>query len=1027
MKRKLALILFLGLSCLLAQAASKPIPAFQPMCDSLKAFLSRDAYIEGKVYVSGASVSDGKLNLIFNTALSEYPLRQRHIKKIYSIIDATLPDKYKDYKGKVAIRTDGKQIEDLVSNIYGSNTYNSYVKDHIRKTSAHREESVPLVTRISDPYTVTRGLQKRHIALWQSHGYYYEQSLMRWEWQRGRLMETVEDLYTQSYVIPFLLPMLENAGANVLLPRERDWNTIELIVDRESPGSGYSEKGVWGAAPEAGFSNDRYTYYDGDNPFRTGYARMAMGSEGEDENKATASWTPEFPEKGRYAVYISYQSLENSSRTALYRVRHSGGSTLFSVNQQMGGSTWVCLGFFDFDKGSNGQGVFLTTEASLPGTCVTADAVKFGGGKGNIARSPLNSAFPVEGETSGYPRAAEGARYWLQWAGFADTVYSTTSFEKDYTDDYQCRAKWVNILSGGSYRNPGKPGYKVPIDLSFAFHSDAGVPPRDSITGTLAIFTRVINGKDRYADGEKRDIARDYADAVQTQIVSDIRAEFDSTWTRRGLRDKAYAECSQPEVPAMILELLSHQSFNDMRYGLDPTFRFVVSRAIYKGILKYLSYLANTGYTVQPLPVGEFSAILSRSDEGAVEAKLDWSPREDPLEPTATPDGYIVYTRVGDGGFDNGTAVEGCSVRIPIEPGKVYGFKVAAVNSGGRSFDSEILSVGAPATGEYKEALIVNNFDRLSAPLSFESTDSLYAGFLDMKDGGVPYIYDISYCGPQFEYRRHIPWMDDDNAGFGASQGTYETTVAAGNTFDFPAVHGEALLKAGIAFSSASRDAFTSGRAAGEDAPADSSAYSRYWLLDLICGKQTATVVGCNSGARRMYDVFPAALRSRITDYASVGGNIIVSGAYIASDVWDPIYGYAMSPSALEELGPTRNFITGTLKYRWRSTQASSTGNVRSVASPANPKPGDSFTFNVTPNPERYHVESPDAIEPSEGSGAFTFMRYDNNLSAGVAWIGGDYKAVSLGFPIEALSSQQQVDSLMGMIVRMLSGTAVNP
>ena len=1020
MRRTLTLITIIAAACIQLAAAPRPIPAFQPMCDSLTSYLSADAYVVTKIHVSGASVSEGKLNLIFNNALSEYPLRQGHLKKIYSIVDATLPEKYLDYKGKVTIRTDGKTIEELVSNIYGSNAYNSYVKDYIRKTSARREESVPLVTRLSEPYTVTRGLQKRHIALWQSHGYYYEQSLMRWEWQRGRLMETVEDLYTQSYVLPFLLPMLENAGAYVLLPRERDWNTTELIVDRETPGSGYSESGVWGAAPEPGFVNFRHTYYDGDNPFKAGYARLAMGSEGETDNKATASWTPEFPESGRYAVYVSYQSLENSSRTALYKVRHSGGSTLFSLNQQMGGGTWICLGFFNFDKGKSGQGVYLTTEASLPGTCVTADAVKFGGGKGNIARSPLEQPFPVEGETSGYPRAAEGARYWLQWAGFADTVYSTTSFAKDYTDDYQCRAKWVNILSGGSYRNPGKDGYKVPVDLSFAFHSDAGVAPRDSIIGTLAIFTRVINGKDRYADGQKRDIARDYADAVQTQIVSDIRAIFDPTWTRRGLRDKAYAECSQPEVPSMILELLSHQNFNDMRYGLDPSFRFVVSRAIYKGILKYLAYLSNTGYTVQPLPVRELSAMLSRNENGALEADLKWTPCEDPLEPTATPDSYVVYTRIGNGGFDNGIPVEGCSARIPIEPGKVYSFKVAAVNSGGRSFDSEILSVGAPLSEDFKEALIVNNFDRLSAPLSFESTDSLYAGFLDMKDGGVPYVADISHCGPQFEFRRHIPWMDDDNAGFGASQGTYETTVEAGNTFDFPAVHGESLLKAGIAFSSTSKEAFISGRAAGAVAAADSSAYARFWLVDLVCGKQTAIVVGCNPGARRKFEVFPAGLRSRLADYASSGGNLLVSGAYIASDLWDSIYGYSDSPSELEDLGSARSFITNTMKYRWRSTQASSTGMVRSVASPVNSRSGDTYRFNVTPNPVRYHVESPDAIEPAVGSGAFTIMRYDNNLSAGVAWLGEDYKVVSLGFPIEALSTQQEVDSLISFLVRML-------
>ena len=91
----------------------------------------------------------------------------------------------------------------------------------------------------------TRGLQKRHIALWQSHGYYFEQKLNRWEWQRARLFQTVEDIYTQSYVLPYLVPMLENAGANVLIPRERDIQTEEIIVDNDSgihSSSVYTEK-----------------------------------------------------------------------------------------------------------------------------------------------------------------------------------------------------------------------------------------------------------------------------------------------------------------------------------------------------------------------------------------------------------------------------------------------------------------------------------------------------------------------------------------------------------------------------------------------------------------------------------------------------------------------------------------------------------------------------------------------------------------------------------------------------------------
>ena len=84
----------------------------------------------------------------------------------------------------------------------------------------------------------------------------------------------MEDLYTQSYVVPFLVPMLENAGANVLLPRERDWNVHEVIVDNDESGSGYLEAGVWDNAPDSGFANPKAAYLYQENPFRMGTARM---------------------------------------------------------------------------------------------------------------------------------------------------------------------------------------------------------------------------------------------------------------------------------------------------------------------------------------------------------------------------------------------------------------------------------------------------------------------------------------------------------------------------------------------------------------------------------------------------------------------------------------------------------------------------------------------------------------------------------------------------------------------------------
>ncbi|MEI2420534.1 hypothetical protein V6O07_09685, partial [Arthrospira platensis SPKY2] len=104
---------------------------------------------------------------------------------------------------------------------------------------------------------------------------------------------------------------------------------------------------------------------------------------------AAATWTPEIPETGQYAVYVSYSSGPDRTTDARYTVYHSAGSTAFSVNQQIGGGTWVYLGHFHFNEGLNpGAGaVELTNYSVQAGNIITADAVRFGGGEGVVVRN----------------------------------------------------------------------------------------------------------------------------------------------------------------------------------------------------------------------------------------------------------------------------------------------------------------------------------------------------------------------------------------------------------------------------------------------------------------------------------------------------------------------------------------------------------------------------------------------------------------------------------------------------------------
>lgn len=1004
-------------------AQELPMETRQEIGKFLDATARKDISV-GAIRIDSVAIEGNCLQLFANMNCAYIPFREDNVAAIYQGVSTLLPAEFAKYK--LQIRTNKRSIEELIPQALRSK------KDKKAKVFSQNIEK-PLVTKVSTSCTPTNGLQNRHIAMWQSHGFYYEPKLARWEWQRARIFQTVEDLYTQSYVLPYLVPMLENAGANVLLPRERDCQSAEIIIDNDgclNSRSVYTENiadKAWTQGTGTGFAHLRPQYINFENPFKEGTFRVAETIKKGKES--TVEWIPEIPQNGKYAIYVSYQTLPNSTDDALYTVYHKGGISQFKVNQQMGGGTWIYLGTFGFDAGkSNAYKVTLSNRSAKAGRLITADAVKIGGGMGNIARrtsgegatenlkssdirnlqgegSIANSQLDsfnsqLKEEISGYPRFCEAARYWMQWAGIPDSVYSESKGKNDYTDDYKARGIWVNYLAGGSAANPAEKGLNIPIDLAFAFHSDAGTTLNDSIIGTLGIYqTDAYDGK--FANGSSRYLSHDMTDLIQSNIVRDIRTLHEPNWTRRGKWNQSYFEARVPRVPTMLLELLSHQNFADMRYGLDPRFRFTVSRAIYKGMLQFLCSQYHIDYVVQPLPVDHMALRMV----GENEIELTWQPVADPLEPTATAEKYIVYTRLGDGDFDNGTIVDKNSYRAPLPAGVVCSYKVTAVNKGGESFSSEILSAGQ-AFNSKGTVLVVNGFDRISAPADFVApapADTLFAGFLDSQDHGVPYIKDISYIGKMKEYRRSTPWMDDDASGFGDSYGNYETQVIAGNTFDYPAVHGAAILKAGYSFVSCSNESLFSTEQE-EVTPVDMGEYK---YVDLILGKQCQTKMGRGGVKPLEFKTFSKPMQDAIAAYCNQGGNILISGAYVGTDLWDN----RLAPAQDED----KKFATEVLKYKWRVGQAATMGKVKSVTSPFSTFSGNYAYYNEL-NPDSYVVESPDAIEPATKE-AYTIMRYsENNLSAGVAYQ-GRYKTCVLGFPFESLRTAIEREQLMNDIL----------
>lgn len=914
--------------------------------------------------------------------------------------------------------------------------YDNVRRDSIDRILSRKAEKIaPWVRLASRPFDITNGLKGRHLSIWPSHGRYYNFKTSKWEWQRPQLYGTVEDLFTQSIVIPYLLPMLENAGANIFVPRERDWQENEYIVDNDLALSGFMQHDgmfKWQKAPRAGFGIHRGNYHDGDRPFTEGSALCVQSVT--NGNVSKALYKPNIQESGRYAVYVSYQTVDNSVDDAEYIVVHQGKKTIYRVNQQMGSGTWVYLGTFDFDAHASFENyVMVTNNSSRPGRIVTTDAVRFGAGMGNFERN---------GKTSGVPKAMECARYWVQFAGGPRAAICSKGSSDDYGDDLNCRSLMSNWISYGSPYNPSEHGTKgkgseecetvtiaesaaktylesidyehldsigkqkadstakaisdsithipvqvinvargdvptghVPIELQLGVHSDAGYSEDfKTHTGTLSICTMDFNSR-LLTSGQERSESFDLACELLYGVSRDIRKVY-GDWVTREVFDRNYSETRLPAQPSAILEMLAHQNFADMRLGNDPNFKFTMARAIYKVLLRRLCKQHQMKAVVEPLAPNSFSAASMKSNV----LTLTWAETKDSIEESAKPTGYVLYTRVGDMGWDNGTVVKGTEHKMVLRPDKLYRFKVTAINAGGESFPTEEL-VAMYRTGATKSALIVNGFHRLSSP-EVVFNDSI-AGFDLNADIGVSYGKTPVWCGLQQVY-------DRSKVGKGRETGTTDSSLIgrfiAGNDFNYVYDHADAIAQ----------DKSWHIVSMSSECMEGNCDLSQFTMVDVLLGNEKD-----DHHSLKPYKTFSPSMQEALTNYTAKGGKIFASGSYIASDM-----------QSAEE----KAFVNKVLKIDYagidRDSLALRTDSLT-----------DNITFSNTPtsvyrhvNSKHYASVSSDIITPAN-KGAATIMTYPSGQSAAVK----SQDTVILGFPFECIKSRKDRIAIMLQIMDYLT------
>jgi uncharacterized lipoprotein YddW (UPF0748 family) len=506
------------------------------------------------------------------------------------------------------------------------------------------------------------------------HGWYWDGD--GWATQRPEYNGLVEDLSNAEAVNWYLARYLWNAGADVWLVRERAMNEHEVIVDNDDGAPAYTETGTWTTSSSPGYENGSYRW-------SSTFQNLT----------ATATWTPDLPEAGWYAVWAWYLHGANRPTDARYEIHHAGGVTTVSISQEVHGQTWRYLGEYYFQAGTAGRVTLLNQSDDYdPSQAVIADAIRFGGGLGSIEEGE-------PGGTSGQPRWEEAAKYWARTQGAPEQVYAY---------DATSRPRYAEWETAKGY--PGE----VENAVYVSWHTNG--------------FDGTLSGTESYIHvTEPTPGSAALQDWLHSELIADLRAAWDPGWVNRGQKSADYGELRElSTIPGVLLEIAFHDSPSDADALREPIFRQIAARAVYQGIVKY--HAERQGAPVHLLPEPPERLVARNTAPG--EVTLTWAaPRCcDGMAGDAATE-YKVYHSTRGRAFDNGVETDDLSLAVTgLSPGSLHFFRVTALNEGGESFPTPVVAVRTPANGEPVALLVVDGFDRLDQTALIPQSEAAFGG-----------------------------------------------------------------------------------------------------------------------------------------------------------------------------------------------------------------------------------------------------------------------------------------------------------
>ena len=152
-----------------------------------------------------------------------------------------------------------------------------------------------------------------------------------------------------------------------------------------------------------------------------------------------------------------------------------------------------------------------------------------------------------------------------------------------------------------------------------------------------------------------------------------------------------------------------------------------------------------------------------------------------------------------------------------------------------------------------------------------------------------------------------------------------------------------------------------------------------------------------------LFRSFTPSVRKAITSYIKNGGNIFISGQYVASDM--------TSQRASEE---DKKFVSNVLGCTLAEGETVRNPRFDVVRNQNGLFSQERYTYNNKLNDKNYIVEKPDLLSPNTMVGAEVFMKFsDTDFGAAIIKNDGNSKSIVMSIPFEAIIDFEQRNRLM--------------